>query len=68
MELIALLVLPLVLLYLLPTWLAFGNRHRNLMRVLALNLSLGWTLLGWIVALGWALWPNQHLKLHHQEA
>jgi hypothetical protein len=68
MELIVLLMLPLVLLYLLPTWIAFSNRHRSLMLVLALNLCLGWTLLGWLAALGFALWPNQHLKLQKIEA
>lgn len=68
MELIALLMLPLVLLYLLPTWIAFGNRHRSLIPVLALNICLGWTLLGWLAALGFALWPSQHLKLRKLEA
>jgi hypothetical protein len=40
--------------YLLPTILAL---HRNCIAtgwILALNVLLGWTIFGWVVALGWA--------------
>src|SRR5437764_12610093 len=40
-------------LYVLPTILAWKKTHR--MPILLLNLLLGWTLLGWIGALVWAL-------------
>lgn len=63
MELITLLMLPVLLLYLLPTWIAFSNRHRNLTTVLFLNLLTGWSGIGWGVALMLALWPTQHNKL-----
>src|SRR5438874_11375825 len=43
-------VLPL---YVLPTILAWKKTHR--IPILLLNLLLGWTLLGWIGALVWAL-------------
>ena len=40
-------------LYVLPTILAWKKTHR--IPILLLNLLLGWTLLGWIGALVWAL-------------
>ena len=40
-------------LYVLPTILAWKKTHR--IPILLLNLLLGWTLLGWIEALVWAL-------------
>jgi ABC-type transport system involved in cytochrome c biogenesis permease component len=45
--------------YLLPTWIAFGQKHHNRGAILALNLLLGWTLLGWIGALVWSLTKPQ---------
>jgi hypothetical protein len=41
-------------LYLLPTFVAFGNKKRNAGAICALNLLLGWTLIGWVVALVWS--------------
>ena len=43
----------LVGLYMLPTIVAVLNRHRHDMSVCLLNVLLGWTLLGWIIALVW---------------
>ena len=40
-------------LYVLPSILAWKKTHRT--PILLLNLFLGWTLLGWIGALIWAL-------------
>ena len=41
--------------YFLPTIIANGNHKRNAGAILALNLLLGWTLIGWVVALVWSL-------------
>jgi len=41
--------------YLLPAIIANGLRRRNYDAILALNLLLGWTFIGWVVALVWAL-------------
>ncbi len=41
--------------YLLPTIIAAKSRKRNAWAIFALNVLLGWTLLGWIVAFVWAL-------------
>jgi len=40
--------------YFLPTIVALVRHKRNVVSILLLNLFLGWTLIGWIVALGWA--------------
>ncbi|TAA18735.1 superinfection immunity protein [Pseudoxanthomonas winnipegensis] len=43
------------LLYLLPTIEAALRKHRNLAGVALLDILLGWTVLGWIGAMIWAL-------------
>lgn len=40
--------------YLVP-WAIAVQRHRQALAVFALNLLLGWTLVGWVVALTMAL-------------
>jgi chromate transport protein ChrA len=41
--------------YIMPTLIAAGRRHRHTAAVVALNILLGWTVLGWVAALVWAL-------------
>lgn len=43
------------LLYFLPTYEAWTRKHRNLGALAALNAFLGWTFVGWVAALVWAL-------------
>jgi hypothetical protein len=51
-----LLVVLLIALYFLPAIIsASRGKHSNRSAILALNLLLGWTLIGWVVALVWAL-------------
>ena len=40
--------------YFLPTWVAVLRQHHNMVAIFLLNLLLGWTALGWIVALIWS--------------
>jgi hypothetical protein len=42
-------------LYFLPSLIAFARRHRNGSAVFMLNLCSGWTIIGWIIALTWAV-------------
>jgi Superinfection immunity protein len=42
-------------LYLLPTSIAIRRQRPNRMAIFALDFLLGWTLVGWAVALSWAL-------------
>ena len=54
-ELWVLFLLLLLVLYPLPTYIALRRRKRNVAAILILNLLLGWTFIGWTVALVWAL-------------
>lgn len=40
--------------YFLPWLIALSNHRRQTVAIFVLNLFLGWTLLGWIIALIWA--------------
>jgi hypothetical protein len=44
----------LLLVYLLPAVVGFCRDHHNQLAIFVLNLFLGWTLLGWVLALVWA--------------
>jgi ABC-type transport system involved in cytochrome c biogenesis permease component len=44
-----------LLLYFVPSVVAFVRSHHNKWAIFALNLLLGWTFLGWIAALVWSL-------------
>ncbi|MDH3595268.1 MAG: superinfection immunity protein [Rhodospirillales bacterium] len=43
------------LLYLLPALIAMLRAHPNAAAIVALDLLLGWSLIGWVVALVWSL-------------
>lgn len=42
-------------LYFLPAIIAFARSKRDAMSILVLNFFLGWTAIGWVIALVWAL-------------
>ncbi|WP_374587229.1 superinfection immunity protein [Ideonella dechloratans] len=41
-------------LYLLPTYEAWKNNHPNLTAIALVNIFLGWSILGWVMAVVWA--------------
>ena len=41
-------------LYFLPSIIALARSKRDLLAIFLLNLFLGWSVIGWIVALVWA--------------
>jgi ABC-type sugar transport system permease subunit len=51
----AVLITLLSLFYFLPFAIAFNKKRANTGAIFALNLFLGWSLIGWVVALIWAL-------------
>lgn len=52
----ALIVLGVVImLYMLPAITASSRGHRQAAPIFVVNLFLGWTLIGWVVALAWSL-------------
>ncbi len=42
-------------LYFLPAIVAFARNKRDAVSILVLNLLLGWTAIGWVIALVWSL-------------
>jgi ABC-type sugar transport system permease subunit len=53
--LFAVVITLLSLFYFLPFAIAFNRKRANTGAIFALNLFLGWSLIGWVVALVWAL-------------
>ncbi len=51
---VALAVIALAL-YFVPSFIAVNKNKRNKNAIFALNLLLGWTFVGWVVALVWSL-------------
>jgi hypothetical protein len=49
-------------LYLLPCIVAAGRRHRNFAPISIVNIFLGWSFVGWVVALAWACSGNVDTK------
>ncbi len=41
--------------YFIPALVAFVRPHQQRAAILVINLFLGWTVLGWVVALAWAV-------------
>jgi Superinfection immunity protein len=42
------------LMYFLPSIVALARSKRDLLAIFLLNLFLGWSVIGWVVALVWA--------------
>lgn len=55
-----------IALYFVPTLVAGRRNHRNSGAILALNILLGWTFIGWALALVWALTDNTAPSASHQ--
>ena len=51
----AAMLVVLLLLYFLPTLIASSRKRQNKEAIAVLNLLLGWTVLGWIASLIWAI-------------
>ncbi|MBI3441218.1 MAG: superinfection immunity protein [Proteobacteria bacterium] len=47
-------IVAAILIYFLPSMLCIYRRHLNATAIFLTNLLLGWTIIGWIVALIWA--------------
>lgn len=41
--------------YLLPGFVSVANKKRQNSAIWTLNIFLGWTLIGWVIALVWAM-------------
>jgi hypothetical protein len=51
------------LFYFLPTVLAAARGKRDLVSIFVLNFLLGWTAIGWVIALVWSLKADARLAV-----
>jgi uncharacterized membrane protein len=49
-----LMLVAVVLIYMLPTLIAFGREHPRRQDIAVVNILLGWTLIGWFAVFFWA--------------
>lgn len=42
-----------LMVYFIPSFVAFNRKHSYKLGILLLNIFLGWTLVGWVAALVW---------------
>lgn len=54
--------------YILPMIIAFNRHHENYTAIFLLNLLLGWTLVGWVVALVWAIVGRRRMQVGERHA
>lgn len=58
------------MLYFMPTMNAKSRKHPNRSSIFLLNLLLGWTLVGWVIALVWsasAIAPIEPIRVKESE-
>lgn len=53
-----------VLFYLVPTIIAVKRQHLQKVPIILVNILLGWSLIGWVVALVWACMQNKPKVIH----
>ena len=52
---LALIILVIIFLYFLPTIIATKKKHNKYIPITILNFFVGWTIIGWLVLLIWAV-------------
>jgi len=57
--------IPILLIgiYFIPLLIALNRSHSNTLAIFVLNLLLGWSIIGWIIAAVWACTDNVKNKL-----
>ena len=51
-------IMVLILIYITPSMIALGRKHRNGVAITVLNILAGWTFFGWIGSMVWACTDN----------
>ena len=49
-----------IVVYFIPSYVAHQNNHIQKTPILILNIFLGWTFIGWLIALIWATMKNKN--------
>jgi type IV secretory pathway TrbL component len=47
-----------IFVYYLPSWIALNRNRKRFLWLFGLNCALGWTGLGWLIALYWAFYEE----------
>ena len=55
-------------LYFLPSVVAYARGHPSFVGILVLNLFLGWSLIGWVIALAWSFSDLRVILIRDDEA
>lgn len=55
MAIFALICVSSFCVYFLPSLIAFMRHHSDRVLIVVVNVFFGWSVLGWIIALGWSL-------------
>ena len=63
--LIYVLIMAVPVVYFIPAYV--GRKNRNANAIFLLNLFLGWTLIGWVVALVWATYKEKETTAEIQK-
>ena len=58
--------LVVIFIYFIPTIKAYIKKNKNAEAIMMLNLFLGWTFIGWVIALVWAC-KEEVTNVKHQE-
>jgi hypothetical protein len=58
-------IMTLFIMYWLPTIIAIARQAHSALGVFILNFLLGWTILGWIIALVWSLAAENRAVIVH---
>ncbi len=59
------LLVALLIIYFIPSIIAGKNGKTNLNAIIVFNLFLGWTFLGWVIALVWAVKKDDAMDKRH---
>lgn len=51
-----------IVVYFAPSWIALARRVHHPIPIFLLNLVLGWSVIGWVVALVWALLATKAVR------
>ncbi len=58
-ETLTIVIVIIGFIYFIPAFIAHANDKKNKNAITVLNIFLGWTLVGWVVALVWALCKDE---------
>jgi len=50
-------ILAAIFIYNIPSMIAFSRRHPEIVRIMILNIILGWTVVAYVAALAWSVMP-----------